>query len=285
MKKIIGLGELLWDLLPAGKALGGAPCNFAYHASNCDGCEGVAISAIGKDELGDEIQAVVADKKIKNIISAVEYPTGTVNVTLDNEGIPAYDICRNVAWDYIPFTPEMESLAKEADAACFGSLAQRSETSRNTIRAFLNAMPKDSLKVFDINLRQDYFSKELIEDSLKLSNILKINDDEVEVVRNLFGWNGESDEEVCRRLLKDYDLKMVVETCGAKESFVYYPNGTSHVLTPKVEVVDTVGAGDSFTGSFVGTLLSGKSIEEAHRKAVETAAFVCTQNGAMPEYK
>lgn len=284
MKRIVGIGEVLWDMLPTGKALGGAPCNFAYHASQYPDCEGYAVSAVGGDPLGDEIKEVVAEKKIPNLIATVDQPTGTVNVTLSGDGIPSYDICQGVAWDNIPFTPAMEALAGEAAAVCFGSLAQRSAKSRETIRRFISHMPEGSLKIFDINLRQHYYDKELLEESLRMATILKINDEEVEVVRQLFGLDSLTDEEVCRRLMADYALDMVVETCGAVESFVYTPDSTSHIPTPRVKVADTVGAGDSFTGAFVGSLLSGKSVAEAHAKGVETAAFVCTQAGAMPPY-
>ncbi len=285
MKKVVGLGEVLWDLLPAGKALGGAPCNFAYHASQAPGCEGWAVSAVGDDALGREILDLMKEKNINCIIPVVKNATGTVKVTLDEKGIPEYEICEGVAWDNIPFTPEMEQLAKDASAVCFGSLAQRNTESYKTIHKFLAAVPKDALKVFDINLRQQFYSKDVIEESLRMCDILKINDEEVGVLKELFGKQDLSDEQMLREIKREYNLKMVVETLGAKGSYIYYPGGISWVETPKVEVADTVGAGDSFTGSFIGALLDGKSIEEAHQRAVAVSAFVCTQHGAMPEYK
>lgn len=284
-KKIVGLGEVLFDLLPGGKALGGAPCNFAYHASQIPNYEGWGVSAVGNDELGREILDILTEKGINFIIPIVDKPTGTVKVSLDDKGVPTYEICEGVAWDYIPFTPEMEQLAKECDAVCFGALAQRNSESYKTIHKFLNAVPEKALKVFDINLRQHFYSKEVIEESLRVADILKINDEEVEVVKKLLGKENLSGEEALRELKREFNLKMIVETMGAKGSYVYYPGGKSWVETPKVEVADTVGAGDSFTGSFIAELLDGKSIEQAHKRAVEVSAFVCTRHGAMPSYE
>ncbi|GHV21070.1 fructokinase [Clostridia bacterium] len=282
-KIIIGLGEILWDMLPTGKVLGGAPANFAYHASQF-GYEGIAVSAIGKDTLGTEILDNLTGKKMKTLLEAVDYPTGTVAVTLDEKGVPQYEICEGAAWDNIPFTAQTEELAKRCVAVCFGSLAQRSIVSRLTIHKFLEYVPADALKIFDINLRQHFYSKEIIVESLKNCNILKINDDEVKIVAELFGIEGEEDA-VCKKILKEYGLQMVIETKGAVGSYVFTANETSYVPTPKVQVTDTIGAGDSFTGAFVASLLDGKSIPEAHAKAVEISAWVCTQQGAMPAYE
>ncbi len=284
-KKIVGLGEVLWDMLPDGKKLGGAPCNFAYHAAQVGDNEGWGVSAVGNDELGQEILDNLKEKGVKFIIPVIDKPTGTVKVTLDEKGVPNYEICKGVAWDYIPFTPDMEALAKECDAVCFGALAQRNKESYDTIHKFLEAVPEKTLKVFDINLRQDFYSKEVIEKSLKIANILKINDDEVAVIKDMFGMMDMSDEEALRKIKDEYGLQMVVETMGAVGSYVFADGETSWVPTPKVEVADTVGAGDSFTGAFISELLNGKSISDAHKKAVEVSAFVCTRNGAMPSYK
>lgn len=278
---IIGLGEILWDMLPNGKVLGGAPANFAYHVSQF-GFEGYAVSAIGLDKLGNEIIETLDKKNLKRLIHTTKYPTGTVQVTLDEKGIPQYEICENVAWDNIPFSPEMEELARKTRTVCFGSLAQRNETSRKTINRFLDCVPADALKIFDINLRQHFYSKELIESSLKRCNVLKINDDEVVIVAALWGWESKTEMEVCRQLLAAYGLQMVVLTKGTQGSYVLTENEASFQPTPKVDVTDTVGAGDSFTGAFVASLLLGKSITEAHARAVQISAFVCTQHGAMP---
>ena len=278
---IVGLGEILWDLLPGGKVLGGAPANFAYQTSQF-GFEGYAVSAIGKDALGDEIIESLSSKSLNHKIERVDFPTGTVQVTLDGKGIPQYEICENVAWDNIPFTPEIEDLARKASTVCFGSLAQRSEVSQKTILRFLELLPEDALKVFDINLRQHFYSKEIIDNSLKHSNILKINDDEVVIVAELYGWNGLKEAEICRKLVEMYNLKLVILTKGTNGSYVITSDDEFFRPTPKVTVADTVGAGDAFTAGFVTSLLKGKTIPEAHKTAVEVSAFVCTQHGAMP---
>ena len=278
---IVGLGEILWDLLPGGKVLGGAPANFAYQTSQF-GFEGYAVSAIGKDALGDEIIESLSSKSLNHKIERVDFPTGTVQVTLDGKGIPQYEICENVAWDNIPFTPEIEDLARKASTVCFGSLAQRSEVSHKTILRFLELLPNDALKVFDINLRQHFYTKEIIDNSLRHSNILKINDDEVVIVAELYGWNGLKEAEICRKLVEMYNLKLVILTKGTNGSYVITSCEEFFRPTPKVTVADTVGAGDAFTAGFVASLLRGKTIPEAHKTAVEVSAFVCTQHGAMP---
>ena len=292
MNYVIGLGEALFDCLPIGRKLGGAPANFAYHVSQF-GFDSCAISAIGDDELGQEIIDTFDKVGLHYCLPKVDFPTGTVQVTLTDKGIPQYEICLGVAWDNIPLTEELLSIAKEAKAVCFGSLAQRSATSRATINAMLEAMPADTLKVFDINLRQSWYSAEVIENSLKHSNILKINDEELDVVapmllnvevnpEQLIATDKEKTLQVCRQLIEGYALDMVILTCGTNGSYVITKDEYSFVPTPKVEVADTVGAGDSFTGSFIAKLLQGASIKDAHETAVKVSAFVCTQSGAMP---
>ena len=292
MKHVIGIGEALFDCLPEGRKLGGAPANFAYHVSQF-GLNGCAISAIGNDELGDEIVEKFNAVHLKHILPRVEQPTGTVKVTLDEKGVPQYEICLGVAWDNIPLTNEMLEIARNAQAVCFGSLAQRSETSRKTIHAFLDVTPADALRVFDINLRQSWYTAEVIAESLQRANILKINDEELDVVatmllgeptipEHLIAEDAEKTRRICRELISRYDLDMLILTCGAIGSYVFTMEEESYITTPKVKVADTVGAGDSFTATFVAQLLLGKPIPEAHKKAVDVSAFVCTQNGAMP---
>ena len=278
---IVGLGEVLWDVLPEGKKLGGAPANFAYHVSQF-GHDTIAISAVGNDALGDETLSALDEKHLNYLMPRVDYPTGTVQVTLDDEGVPTYSIREGVAWDNIPFTAELEDVAQNTRAVCFGSLAQRSSVSRATVRYFLNAMPSDSLKIFDINLRQNFYTKEIIHDSLRASNILKINDEELVLIGRMFGYPGLDMQNKCWLLLGKYNLDMLVLTCGVNGSYVFAPGTMSFQETPKVEVADTVGAGDSFTGTFVAGLLSGRPICEIHRRAVEVSAYVCTCQGAMP---
>ena len=279
---IIGLGEALWDVLPEGKKLGGAPANFAYHAGQF-GLDTIAISALGEDALAEETIEALKEHDLNYLMPRVPYPTGTVQVTLAEGGIPTYDIKEGVAWDNIPYTDEMAEIAKNARAVCFGSLAQRNKVSRENIRKFLADTPADSLKICDINLRQQFYSKEVLEDSFRLCNILKINDEELVVVNRMFGYDGLDMRQTCEKMVQDYGLKMLVLTCGTNGSYVFTDDGlTSFQDTPKVEVADTVGAGDSFTGSFCACILNGKPVQEAHKTAVQVSAFVCTQNGAMP---
>ena len=279
---VVGLGEALWDVLPDGKKLGGAPANFAYHAGQF-GLDTIAVSALGEDKLAEETIKALEEHGLTYLMPRVPYPTGTVQVTLSGDGIPSYEIRENVAWDNIPYTPEMTDIAKHCRAVCFGSLAQRNVTSWATIRQFLDDTPKDCLKIFDINLRQQFFTKNVIEESLKRCNVLKINDEEVVTFSHLFGYEGLDMRETCQKILSTYGLQMLVLTCGTNGSYVFTPGQMSFQETPKVEVADTVGAGDSFTGSFCAAILSGKPVAEAHKLAVQVSAFVCTQNGAMPE--
>ena len=293
MKYVVGIGEALFDCLPEGRKLGGAPANFAYHVSQF-GLNGCAISAIGDDELGEEIVETFEKVDLRYVLPRVEQPTGTVKVTLDDKGIPQYDICLGVAWDNIPLTDEMLDIARNAEAICFGSLAQRSEISRRTIHAFLDAAPRTAMKVFDINLRQQWYTAEVIAESLNRANVLKINDEELDVVATmllgvsttpgkLIAEDPEKTRLVCSDLIAKYNLNMLILTCGAIGSYVFTEDEESYISTPKVVVADTVGAGDSFTATFVARMLQGKSIREAHENAVQVSAFVCTQNGAMPE--
>ena len=278
-KVIVGIGEILWDMLPTGKALGGAPANFAYHAQRL-GEEGWAVSAIGDDPLGAEIMDIVTDKKLRNIIAVTDEPTGTVQVSLDEKGVPSYNIMEDVAWDNIPFTPEMEALAARADAVCYGSLVQRM-ASRDSVLRFLRATRPEALRVFDINLRQHYYSPEVVDESLKLANILKINDEEIRIVADMFGL-GADDTAACRALVERYALKLVILTKGADGSEVITADEAIPQAVGKVKVVDTVGAGDSFTAAFVVAYLRGDSLSDAQRLANETAAYVCSCKGAMP---
>lgn len=282
---IVGMGEALWDVLPEGKKIGGAPANFAYHVSQF-GFNSRVVSAVGDDKLGNEILENFSEKNLNCLIEKVPYPTGTVQVELDDEGIPCYDIKEGVAWDNIPYTPELEKLAKQTRAVCFGSLAQRSVVSRETINKFLDTMPDDGsqLRIFDINLRQNFYTKEILCNSIERCNILKINDEELVTVSRMFGYPGIDLQDKCWILLAKYNLKMLILTCGVNGSYVFTPGEISFVETPKVEVADTVGAGDSFTATFVAAILKGKKVSEAHKLAVEASAYVCTQNGAMPVF-
>lgn len=281
---IVGMGEALWDVLPEGKKIGGAPANFAFHVSQF-GLDSRVVSAVGQDRLGDEILENFDSKQLKYHIDRVPYPTGTVQVELDDRGVPCYEIKEGVAWDNIPFTPSLEELARNTRSVCFGSLAQRSVVSRNTINRFLDAMPdgEGQCKIFDINLRQGFYSKEVLCDSMRRCNILKLNDEELVLLSRMFGYPGIDLEDKCWILLGKYNLKMLILTCGINGSYIFTPGAVSFVETPVVKVADTIGAGDSFTAAFCTSVLMGKSINEAHRLAVDVSAYVCTQNGAMAE--
>lgn len=280
---VVGMGEALWDVLPEGKKIGGAPANFAYHVSQF-GLTSCVVSAVGPDALGKEIQENLTSKGLTHLIAEVPYPTGTVQVEIDQAGVPQYEIKENVAWDNIPYTSQLEALAKRTQAVCFGSLAQRNVVSRETINRFLDAMPQteDSLVVFDVNLRQGFYNKEILCNSMRRCNILKINDEELVTVSRMFGYPGIDLQDKCWILMGKYNLKMLILTCGINGSYVFTPGNVSFQPTPKVEVADTVGAGDSFTAAFIASILKGKSVAEAHSIAVRTSAFVCTKDGAMP---
>lgn len=280
---VVGMGEALWDVLPEGKKIGGAPANFAYHVSQF-GLPSCVVSAVGDDALGREIIENFNAKGLKHQIETVPYPTGTVQVEIDQAGIPQYEIKENVAWDNIPYTAMLERIAENTKAICFGSLAQRNVVSRNTINRFLDAIPEENepLIVFDVNLRQGFYNKDILCNSMKRCNILKINDEELVTVSRMFGYPGIDLQDKCWILLGKYNLQMLILTCGINGSYVFTPGNVSFQPTPKVKVADTVGAGDSFTAAFIASILKDKSVAEAHECAVKTSAFVCTQEGAMP---
>lgn len=278
---VVGIGELLWDVLPTGKRAGGAPINFVYHATQ-QGAEGFAISAVGNDVSGTEIVQELDQNGISHVLGIVGYPTGSVMVEL-KDGIPTYTIIEGVAWDHIPLTQESIQLVKKADAVCFGTLAQRSVESRTTIHTLLSYAREEALRFFDINIRQSYYSEELIRSLLEKANVFKINDEELELVRKMFSLSDDEDT-ACRELIERFGLRFMILTAGSRYSSIYTADDQSTIRTPKVEVVDTVGAGDSFSGAFVYSILTGKSLREAHQNAVDTAAFVCTKAGAWPAY-
>jgi fructokinase len=284
MKKkpiVAGIGELLWDMLPTGKQLGGAPCNFAFHAMQA-GCESVVISAIGKDDPGDELLQQMQQLAISaKYVQLNSFTTGTVTVTLDEKGHPSYIIHENVAWDHIHWTETLHDLATDLDAVCFGSLAQRNAVSGETIKSLISALRPGCLKIFDINLRQHYFTKEILRKSIEIADVLKLNDDELSVIADYFGCDGDIKNQL-EQLLRYFKLKYVVYTMGHKGSIILSTDEYSCIKAPKVKVADTVGAGDAFTAILVAGILQGISLFEVHKKATDAAAFVCTQKGATP---
>lgn len=280
---VVGIGEVLWDVLPEGKKLGGAPANFAYHVAQF-GFESCVASAIGQDPLGDEVLRTLDGKSVRHLLPRIGYPTGSVQVALDERGVPDYVFRSDVAWDHIPFTDSLGELAARAQAVCFGSLAQRSPESAATIERFLDTAAGARYRIFDINLRQDFYTQEVIEQSLNRCNILKINDEELTLLTRMLRDPGTGTEESCRTLIERYGLRYLILTLGVKGSYVFAADGSvSFRETPRVGVADTVGAGDSFTAGFCSALLRGKPAAEAHALAVDVSAYVCTQHGAMPE--
>ena len=279
--KIIGIGEVVWDCLPEGKKLGGAPVNFSFFAKEL-GADSYPISAIGNDELSIETLAELKKTGLDlSYISRNDYPTSKVLITLDAAGIPQYEIVENVAWDAMECTPAIKQLISDADAVCWGSLAQRSEKSRVAIGQMIDAAPEKALKIFDINIRQHFYSKEIVEESLQKANVLKLNEDELPLIIKLLALPADFNAAIAE-LISHYSLKYVIFTQGAVCSSIYDVTGeVSNIATPKVAVVDTVGAGDSFTATFVVNILKGASVAEAHRKAVDVSAYACTQAGAI----
>ena len=275
---IVGVGEVLWDKLPFGKKIGGAPLNFTNNVAEL-GANAYMISAIGKDKSGNEILKEISKTKIKCLIQENDKNTGLVHVTLE-DGLPYYNIVENVAWDYIEYKDEYKQLVKSADAICYGTLGCRCETSYNTITRLIKETGESTIKLFDINLRNNYYSPELIFELLGYANIFKINEDEFVILKSILNFNL-SDSEIIQFLIEKYDLLYVILTNGSKNSIVYGKNKVSIIGTPKVDVSDTVGAGDAFTAGFIYSLLMGYKLEVAHNKAVALAAYVCTKNGGI----
>jgi fructokinase len=279
---VLGVGELLWDLLPSGKQLGGATANFAYHA-HALGAEALTVSRVGRDALGREILERLGSLGLRTdgISTDASAPTGTVDVALDPQGKPTFTIHENVAWDSLEASPEILAEAAQASAICFGTLAQRNPLTRAAIRAVLRAAPVGTLRIFDINLRQRFWSPELILESLAVANVLKLNDEELTVVAGLFGLSGNESDQL-RQLAAQFQLKVVALTKGANGSVLLLDGELVSRPGSKLNVVDTVGAGDSYTAAMTIGLLGrqcpARILECAHR----LADYVCTQPGAMP---
>lgn len=280
--KIAGIGEILWDLLPEGKKLGGAPANFAYHAQTL-GAQSFVISAVGDDSLGKEIVDQLNDIKLETNYIEISHihPTGTVEVKLDEYGKPDFIIHKDVAWDYISFSQNTDDLSRELDAVCFGSLAQRSEISRKSVRKVIEATPDQCLRIFDINLRQNYYNFEIINESLRQANCFKLNEDEFPIVANMFSISG-SEQDIFDEFLSRFKLKIIALTMGKEGSVLHTREETSFLKSTEVEVVDTVGAGDAFTAALGLGLLRNLPLQSIHEQATHLSAYVCTQNGATP---
>ena len=284
--KVVGLGEVLWDLFPGRACVGGAPANFAY-ITTLMGDHGIVASSVGEDsrgidalrrleELGLDIDHVQTDR---------ERPTGTVNVNVDGNGQPRFEIAQPVAWDYLQWTLDWEHLAKSADAVCFGSLAQRSDVSRDAICKFVKCTSPRTLKVFDVNLRQSFYSHEILEDSMRLADMVKLNNDELPRIMSLNRMPHRDELSSARRLIEEYDLQLVCVTRGGKGSLLVSAENASEHPGFKVQVADTVGSGDAFTAGLVHEYLHGASLDLMNEVANLVGAWVASEVGAMPTPK
>jgi fructokinase len=283
---IVGLGELLWDLLPTGKQLGGAPANFAYITSLL-GDEGIPTSRLGRDVLGEEAILRLRELGLPTafIQEDADHPTGTVQVEVDATGQPRFDISESVAWDFLEWTPQWQRLAQQADAVCFGSLAQRSEHSRATIRRFVLASQKNAVRVFDVNLRQNFYTAQVLAESMRLASVVKVNQEELPKVMRLFELEHHSEEDSARHLLSLHELKLVCITRGDSGSLLVSADECSEHRGFRVKVADTVGAGDAFTAALVHGYLRRMPLVQINESANRLGAWVSSQSGATPAPK
>ena len=277
---IVGLGEILWDLLPGGRQLGGAPANFAYFVKQF-GCDARVVTAVGNDGDGRDILAYLLAQHLPTDGVAVvdDAPTGIVTVALDDRGVPTYTIHEPAAWDCIPSVASLE-IAAGADVVCFGTLAQRQAQSREAIHTFLEHTPADAWRVLDVNFRLGIYTAEIIEQSLTAANVLKINDDELEILRTFYELPA-GEEAALRALAERFELHVAVLTRGAAGSLAISGAASSEQPVIATDIVDTVGAGDAFGAAFVVALKAGQPLDDAHALAAQVAAFVCSQSGAM----
>jgi fructokinase len=282
---IVGIGEVLWDMLPAGKALGGAPANFIYHAAEIGGEEvqPLLVSCVGNDPLGREILERWDQFGLSGEFISVDalHPTGAVTVTVDPHGEPVYAIGEHAAWDFLPQTPQLRELAATADAVCFGTLAQRAPASRKAIQDFLRQVGQDALRILDLNLRAPFISRAVTEESLSLANVLKINDEELRALAEMFSITGGEDA-VAEGLMRRYPLRWIVLTKGEGGSVLHSPRRKFVHRGYSGLVADSVGAGDAFAAAIAVGMLRGAAPEEINERANRLASFVCTRAGAMP---
>jgi fructokinase len=285
-KRVVGLGEVLWDILPERTCLGGAPANFAY-ITTLMGDQGIVASRVGEDSRGLEALRRMEELglDIDHVETDRDHPTGTVKVELDGKGVARFDIAHPVAWDFLQWTPDWQRLAENADAVCFGSLAQRSEESRATVRNFLRATPPGTVKVFDVNLRQAYYSAEVLAESMKLADIVKLNDDELPKIMSLAKFPHKDDVSSAQRLISTYHLKLLCLTRGGRGSLLVRNGDASEHPGFRVPVADTVGSGDAFTAGLVHEYLQGASLDLMNEVANLVGAWVTSEVGAMPTPK
>ena len=281
--KIVGLGEILWDLLPNGKQLGGAPANFAY-ISTLLGNEGIVASRIGHDALGGEAVRQLTQLGVTTafIQQDAVHPTGTVLVEVDHAGQPKFQIAQGVAWDFLECTAGWQSLAAQADAICFGSLAQRTPTGRRAIQEFLGAARPETVRIFDVNLRQAFFTKEILTESMKFADIVKLNHEELPRIMELFGLEHRDEIASADSLVELHHLKLVCVTRGCRGSLLISEGALNEHPGFRIQVADTIGAGDAFTAALVHEYMRGSSLPELNETANRAGAWVASQVGATP---
>ena len=281
--KLIGIGEILWDEFPGSRQLGGAPANFAFHASGL-GARGMVISSIGDDPQGREIEVLLEKSGVSFLLSRDPgHPTGRVSVRADEKGMVDYIIHEDSAWDFLDYDPSFSDAARQADAVCFGTLAQRNHISGKTIKKFIRETRKTCLKIFDINLRQHYYSKATISELFDLANVVKLNHEELDIVTRTFSLGGEDETSCLEELIAGFGLDLIVLTKGKEGSRIFADRGNDSVCKPEpIQMIDSVGAGDSFTAAVALGLLKGFNLEKINRTASSVASYVCSKRGATP---
>jgi len=282
-RKIVGLGEILWDMLPNGKQLGGAPSNFAY-ISTLLGNEGIVASRIGRDSLGHEAVEQLAKLGVStdSIQADPVHPTGTVQVEVDHAGQPKFEIAEGVAWDFLEWTPAWQQLAAHADAICFGSLAQRAPASRATIRQFVGAARKDAVRIFDVNLRQQFHSKEVLAESMDVADIVKLNHEELPRLMQMFRLQHRDEIASADSLVELHDLKLICVTRGCHGSLLINHQTLNEHPGYQIQIGDAIGAGDAFTAALVYEYLEGASLARMNETANRMGAWVASRIGGMP---
>jgi fructokinase len=282
---IVALGEILWDVFPDGPKFGGAPANFACTSAELAGdrMEVYIVGAVGQDDLGHQAIKLLRSHGVNTTcVSQVVHPTGQVNVTLDNAGKPTFEIAENTAWDNLAWSNELAQLAARADAICFGTLAQRSPTSRDTIRKFVQSTRPDCRRILDINLRSPFWNEQVVRESLQLANVLKLNDTELPTLACMLDLSGGDDEQLAS-LLSGFNLQAVAYTRGADGAMLLSANGErSNVPAQPATIIDTVGAGDAYTAALAIGLLDGVPLDEINAWGNQVAAYVCSQTGGTP---
>jgi fructokinase len=279
---VVGVGEILWDILPSGKQMGGAPANFAFHARAL-GARSRVISRVGQDPLGTEILQRLRALGLPTMDIQIDpsAPTGTVSVELSSDGQPRFTIHENVAWDRLALEKGALAAVADADVVAFGTLGQRREPARSTIQSLLAAVRPGAWRILDLNLRQHFFSREVITTSLRLSNIVKFNDTELPVLAELLGLRGKVRDQI-EQLAKQHAQRLVCLTRGAQGSLLYSEGQWADDPGQPVVVKDTVGAGDAFTAALALGMLAGKPLDAINRRANQVAQYVCTCEGATP---